>query len=147
MLEQLTNVLVIEDNPGDADLIRALFEEATGERFNVETADRLQTGLRRLSLGAVDLVAKAEDRSEDAIARFGERLLTVLRTVRSAAILRMPMLARPARCSQQASSPMNHGCRWSSASAHAACASTAQPCRSPTGKLKPSCRPTPTTCD
>jgi len=56
VLEQLTNVLVIEDNPGDADLIRALFEEASGERFNVETADRLQTGLRRLSLGAVDLV-------------------------------------------------------------------------------------------
>src|SRR3954452_15084689 len=53
--------------------------------------------IRALELGAVDLVAKAEDRSEDAIARFGERLLTVLRTVRSAAILRMPVLARPAR--------------------------------------------------
>jgi len=38
----------------------------------------------------VDLVAKEEDRSDHAIARFGDRLLAVLRTVRSAAILRMP---------------------------------------------------------
>lgn len=53
--------------------------------------------IRALELGAVDLVAKAEDRSEDALARFGERLLGVLRMVRSAAILRMPVLARPAR--------------------------------------------------
>ncbi len=53
--------------------------------------------IRALELGAVDLVAKAEDRTEDALTRFGERLLTVLHTVRSAAILRMPMLARPAR--------------------------------------------------
>jgi two-component system, chemotaxis family, protein-glutamate methylesterase/glutaminase len=53
--------------------------------------------IRALELGAVDLVAKAEDRSEDALARFGERLLAVLRTVRGAAILRMPMLARPMR--------------------------------------------------
>ncbi|MEP6687103.1 MAG: chemotaxis-specific protein-glutamate methyltransferase CheB [Gemmatimonadales bacterium] len=53
--------------------------------------------IRALELGAVDLVAKAEDRSEDALARFGERLVGVLRTVRSADILRMPVLARPAR--------------------------------------------------
>ncbi len=53
--------------------------------------------IRALELGAVDLVAKAEDRSDHAIARFGERLLGVLRTVRSAAILRMPVLARPPR--------------------------------------------------
>ena len=53
--------------------------------------------IRALELGAVDLVAKAEDRSEDAIARFGDRLLGVLRTVRGAAILRMPVLARPTR--------------------------------------------------
>ncbi|HET7426291.1 MAG TPA: chemotaxis-specific protein-glutamate methyltransferase CheB [Gemmatimonadales bacterium] len=53
--------------------------------------------IRALELGAVDLVAKAEDRSDDAIARFGERLLAVLRTVRSAAILRIPVLARPTR--------------------------------------------------
>jgi two-component system, chemotaxis family, protein-glutamate methylesterase/glutaminase len=53
--------------------------------------------IRALELGAVDLVAKAEDRSPQAIARFGERLLGILRTVRNAAILRMPVLARPTR--------------------------------------------------
>ncbi len=53
--------------------------------------------IRALELGAVDLVAKEEDRSPQAIARFGERLLGILRTVRSAAILRMPVLARPTR--------------------------------------------------
>lgn len=53
--------------------------------------------IRALELGAVDLVAKAEDRSDHAIGRFAERLLAVLRTVRSAAILRMPVLARPTR--------------------------------------------------
>jgi two-component system, chemotaxis family, protein-glutamate methylesterase/glutaminase len=53
--------------------------------------------IRALELGAVDLVAKEEDRSERAVARFASRLLGVLRTVRSAAILRMPVLARPAR--------------------------------------------------
>src|SRR3954470_14388879 len=53
--------------------------------------------IRALELGAVDLVAKEEDRSPQAIARFGKRLLDILRTVRSASILRMPMLARPPR--------------------------------------------------
>src|SRR4051794_40747274 len=53
--------------------------------------------IRALELGAVDLVAKEEDRSPQALARFGERLLGILRTVQSAAILRMPVLARPAQ--------------------------------------------------
>ncbi len=56
MFEQFTNVLVIEDNPGDADLIRALFHEAAREQVQVETADRLKEGLSRLSLGGIDLV-------------------------------------------------------------------------------------------
>jgi PAS domain S-box-containing protein len=56
MFEQFTNVLVIEDNPGDADLIRALFHEAAGEQVQVESAERLQEGLSRLSLGGIDLV-------------------------------------------------------------------------------------------
>src|SRR5919206_917890 len=38
--------------------------------------------IRALELGAVDLVAKEEDRSPLAIARFRERLLGILRTVR-----------------------------------------------------------------
>src|SRR6476659_2549013 len=53
--------------------------------------------IRALELGAVDLVPKEEDRSDQAIARFRERLIGTLRAVRSAEILRMPVLARPAR--------------------------------------------------
>ena len=53
--------------------------------------------IRALELGAVDLVPKEEDRSELSLARFGERLLAVMRTVRSASILRMPVLARPSQ--------------------------------------------------
>lgn len=53
--------------------------------------------IRALELGAVDLVPKEDDRSDQAIARFRERVLGTLRTVRSASILRMPVLARPAR--------------------------------------------------
>ena len=56
--------------------------------------------IRALELGAVDLVPKEEDRSELSLARFGERLLAVMRTVRSASILRMPVLARPSQGAQ-----------------------------------------------
>jgi two-component system chemotaxis response regulator CheB len=58
------------------------------------------SAIRALELGAVDLVPKEEDRSELSLARFGERLLAVMRTVRSAAILRMPVLARPSQGAQ-----------------------------------------------
>src|SRR6476469_1870968 len=53
--------------------------------------------IRALELGAVDLVPKEDDRSDQAIARFRDRVVDTLRAVRSAAILRMPVLARPAR--------------------------------------------------
>jgi two-component system chemotaxis response regulator CheB len=53
--------------------------------------------IRALELGAVDLVPKEEDRSAQAMVRFRHRVLGTLRTVRGAAILRMPVLARPAR--------------------------------------------------
>jgi two-component system, chemotaxis family, protein-glutamate methylesterase/glutaminase len=52
--------------------------------------------IRALELGAVDLVAKEEDRTERSNARFAERLAGVLRTARSADITRLPVLARPA---------------------------------------------------
>ena len=53
--------------------------------------------IRALELGAVDLVAKEEERSAAAIARFAERLLGVLRAARGATIHRLPLPARPAR--------------------------------------------------
>src|SRR5213079_1864259 len=52
--------------------------------------------IRALELGAVDLVAKEEDRSERSTARFAERLVGVLRAARAADITRLPVLARPA---------------------------------------------------
>ncbi len=51
--------------------------------------------IRALELGAVDLVAKAEDRTESSTARFAERLVGVLRAARTADITRLPVLARP----------------------------------------------------
>jgi two-component system chemotaxis response regulator CheB len=53
--------------------------------------------IRALELGAVDLVPKEEDRSPESMSRFRHRVLGTLRTVQSAAILRMPVLARPTR--------------------------------------------------
>ncbi len=53
--------------------------------------------IRALELGAVDLVAKDEDRGQEAIGRFGRRVLAALYAAREAEILRLPMLARPIR--------------------------------------------------
>lgn len=53
--------------------------------------------IRALELGAVDLVAKEEERSEPATTRFAERLRGVLRAARSADIHRLPVLARPSQ--------------------------------------------------
>ena len=50
------NILLIEDNPGDARLIREFLAEANAPGFNVECADRLLTGIRRLGEGGVDVV-------------------------------------------------------------------------------------------
>ncbi len=53
--------------------------------------------IRALELGAVDLVAKEEERSQLSTARFAERLTGVLRAARAADIHRLPVLARPSR--------------------------------------------------
>lgn len=51
--------------------------------------------IRALELGAVDLVAKEDDRSSAAAARLGTRLVAALRAAVVADIHRLPMLARP----------------------------------------------------
>jgi signal transduction histidine kinase len=56
MDEQLINVLLIEDNPGDARLIRELLSEAMDSGFNLEVADQLGEGLNRLAQGGIDVV-------------------------------------------------------------------------------------------
>ncbi len=53
--------------------------------------------IRALELGAVDLVAKEEERTAEASHRLADRLLGALRAARSADIHRLPVLARPSR--------------------------------------------------
>ncbi|MBI2924169.1 MAG: SpoIIE family protein phosphatase [Verrucomicrobia bacterium] len=49
-------VLLVEDNPGDARLIRAMLKAADGDGFQVERADRLLTGLEQMAAGRIDVV-------------------------------------------------------------------------------------------
>ena len=53
--------------------------------------------IRALELGAVDLVAKDEDRSPEGSRRLADRVLAALRAAREADIHRLPVLARPSR--------------------------------------------------
>lgn len=55
MLTQTIKVLLVEDNPGDARLIREMLATA-GENFQLEWVDRLDDGLERLDRGGVDVV-------------------------------------------------------------------------------------------
>ena len=48
------NVLLIEDNPGDARLIREMLADSKSAVFNIELADRLSTGLAHLAGGNGD---------------------------------------------------------------------------------------------
>lgn len=50
------NVLLIEDNPGDARLIREMLLDARDIAFNLERADRLESGLARLAQGNIDVI-------------------------------------------------------------------------------------------
>ncbi len=56
MTEKCIKVLLIEDNPGDARLIREILQEETSPRFDLEDAERLDDGLRRLAKGGIDVV-------------------------------------------------------------------------------------------
>jgi two-component system NtrC family sensor kinase len=49
-------ILLIEDNPGDARLIRELLSAEEGASFFLEHADRLSTGLARLAQGNIDVI-------------------------------------------------------------------------------------------
>src|SRR6185369_3211998 len=53
-------VLLIEDNPGDARLLREMIAEEPGALFEVECAERLAQGLERLSAGGIGLVTFAK---------------------------------------------------------------------------------------
>ena len=56
MEDKPIKVLLIEDNPGDARLIREILLEASGAMFELEHLDLLSTGLERLAAGGIDVV-------------------------------------------------------------------------------------------
>jgi two-component system cell cycle sensor histidine kinase/response regulator CckA len=49
-------VLLVEDNPGDAQLIQVMLHDAQPGAFNVERVDRLATALERVGRAGVDVV-------------------------------------------------------------------------------------------
>jgi two-component system, sensor histidine kinase and response regulator len=56
MSDHRQTVLLVEDNPGDARLIRESLFDQGRNTFELETADRLATALRRLSAGGIDAI-------------------------------------------------------------------------------------------
>ena len=56
MEDRPLRVLLIEDNPGDARLIREMLAEARGVSLELECAERLSTGLERLSAADIEVV-------------------------------------------------------------------------------------------
>lgn len=55
MKSQKISVLLIEDNPGDARLIRELLSEA-GDKFTLECAEKLSAGIERLDRDGIDVI-------------------------------------------------------------------------------------------
>jgi signal transduction histidine kinase len=56
MIDGPIKILLVEDNPGDALLLRESLLEARGVSFTVEVVARLATGLARLREGGIDVV-------------------------------------------------------------------------------------------
>jgi signal transduction histidine kinase len=56
MNEAVIRVLLLEDNPGDARLVKEMLREAGGGRFQIEHADRVSLALDRLQEAKYDIV-------------------------------------------------------------------------------------------
>ncbi len=49
-------VLLVEDNPAEVGLAQEIFAEVKGARIDVQSVDRLATGLEHLDAGGIDVV-------------------------------------------------------------------------------------------
>ncbi len=56
MIDTPLSVLLVEDNPGDARLIREMLRESDPARWQIENVDRLGTAIDRLSAGGIDVL-------------------------------------------------------------------------------------------
>ncbi|RLB08274.1 MAG: hypothetical protein DRG50_00270 [Deltaproteobacteria bacterium] len=56
MNDKLIKVLLIEDNPGYAELMQVVLTKTKGAQFNLDCAKRLSQGLERLGKGDIDVV-------------------------------------------------------------------------------------------
>lgn len=56
MNEEHIKVLLIEDNPGDARLIKEMLAEARGVIFDLECTNRLSPGLKRIGTGGINVI-------------------------------------------------------------------------------------------
>ena len=54
--DRALNVLLVEDNPGDAHLIQRLLTKSSATKHALETVDRLNAGIERCGHGSVDVV-------------------------------------------------------------------------------------------
>src|SRR5213592_4091269 len=56
MIDRPIEVLLVEDNPGDARLVREALAQVQSRRFNLTHVDRLEDALRRLERDEYDVV-------------------------------------------------------------------------------------------
>lgn len=55
-IDSILKILIVEDNPGDARLIKETLKDVNGTSFDLDHVDRLSHGLERLVKGGIDLI-------------------------------------------------------------------------------------------
>jgi PleD family two-component response regulator len=56
---EILKVLLVEDNPRDARMIREMLAEVKDDGFSLEYAEQLSTALERLAEGGIDMVFRS----------------------------------------------------------------------------------------
>ncbi len=59
--EKTIKVLLIEDNPDDAHLVKKLLKDVNGSAYEIKVAERLSTGLELLTQGGIDCLLLDEN--------------------------------------------------------------------------------------